>query len=72
MIQAKGKLLNWGNSVGIRLNKSHLTGTPLDLNDNVEIKIKKSYTKGKDIFGKLKKLVDTDKSLKEIDSLFGE
>ena len=30
-------------------------------------KIKKSYTKGK-----LKKLVDTDKSLKEIDSLFGE
>ena len=64
MIEAKGKLLNWGNSVGIRLNKSHLTGTPLDLNDDVEIKIKKSYTKGK-----LKKLVDTDKSLKEIDSL---
>ena len=52
MIQAKGKLLNWGNSVGIRLNKFHLTGTPIEVNDNVEIKIKKCYTKGKEIYGR--------------------
>jgi hypothetical protein len=64
MMQAKGKLLSWGNSIGI--------STGLDINDNVEVRIKKSYTKVKDIFGKLKKVVDTEKSLREIDEMFGE
>jgi antitoxin component of MazEF toxin-antitoxin module len=72
MMQAKGKLLSWGNSIGIRLNKADLIGTGLDINDNVEVRIKKSYTKVKDIFGKLKKVVDTEKSLREIDEMFGE
>ena len=29
-------------------------------------------TKGKDIFGTLKKVVDTEKTLKEIDQIFNE
>ena len=72
MVKAKGRLLNWGNSIGIRLNKSDLIGTDLDVNDDVEVEIRKRYTRGKDIFGKLRKVVDTEKILKEIDEIFEE
>lgn len=72
MISAKGKILNWGNSIGIRLNKEDIRGTELEPNDEVEVKISKKFTKGKDIFGKLKKTINTEKSLKEIDEIFGE
>ena len=72
MIEAEGKILKWGNSFGIRLNKNDLLGTDLKVDDNVKIKLEKKYTTGKDIFGTLKKKGDTQKELDEIDEMFGE
>ena len=71
MIETDGKILKWGNSLGIRISKEDLIGTDIGINDPVEVRIVKKYTKVKDIFGIIKKKVDTEKALREIDEEFG-
>ena len=68
----KGKILEWGNSFGIRLNKADALEAGLVTGEKVEIEVKRQITKGNDVFGTLKKRVSTDKALKEIDEMFGE
>ena len=72
---AKGKILEWGNSLGIRLNKAEAAAAGLHPDDEVEIEVKAKFTKGRDVFGLLKeqgRKVDTEKALREIDELFWE
>ena len=71
MIETEGKILKWGNSIGIRISKDDLIGSGIGVEDPVEVKITKKYTKVKDIFGIIKKKIDTQKSLKAIDEEFG-
>ncbi len=68
----KGKILEWGNSFGLRLNKADMVGAGLHADQDVEVEIKPKLTKVKDVFGTIKKKVDTDKELEEIDKLFQE
>ena len=71
----KGKILEWGNSFGLRLNKADATEAGLRPNQEVEIEIKRKVSTGRDMFGLLKaegRKVDTDKALREIDEMFGE
>lgn len=68
----KGKILKWGNSLGIRLNKTDVDREGIDVNDEVEIEVKKKVTTVKDVFGSLPKRNDTDKILREIDESYGE
>ncbi len=72
MVITEGKILNWGNSIGIRLSKSALNGSELGVNDKVSVKIEKKYTTVGDIFGKRKSGINTQKALDEIDEMFGE
>ena len=51
---AKGKILNWGNSLGIRLNKAEAAAAGLRTNDEVEVEIKTKFTKASELFGTLK------------------
>lgn len=69
---AKGKILEWGNSLGIRLNKAEAAAAGLHPNDVVEVEIKTKFTKAKELFGTLKNKVDTEVALREIDEMFGE
>ena len=71
----KGRVLEWGNSLGIRLNKAEALASGIQTNDEVEVEIRRKLSKGKDIFGILKdkgRKVNTEKALREIDELFGE
>ncbi len=72
---AKGKILEWGNSLGIRLNKAEAAAAGLRPNDDVEVEVKEKFSKAKNLFGLLKdqgRKVDTEKALRQIDELFGE
>ena len=69
---AKGKLLEWGNSLGIRLNKAEAAAAGLHPNEEVEVEIKRKITTGREVFGTLEKKIDTEKALREIDVMFGE
>lgn len=68
----KGKVLNWGNSLGIRLGKSAAEQAGLQPNEEVEVEVKRKFTKAKDVFGTLANKADTKKALREIDEMFGE
>ncbi len=68
----KGKILEWGNSFGLRLNKADVIGAGLQADEEVEIELKRKITTGRDVFGTLERKVDTDKALRDIDELFGE
>jgi len=68
----KGKILEWGNSFGIRLNRAAALEAGLNRGEEVEIEVKRKITTGRNVFGTLKKAVNTDKALREIDELFGE
>ncbi len=69
-MRVKGKILNWGNSFGIRLDKSDAIEAGLTPNEDVEIEVKRKFSTGKDIWGTLPKKVDTAKALREIDEMF--
>ena len=64
--------MKWGNSVGIRLDKSIALQEDLQPNIEVIVKIEKRITTGREIFGTFKKLVDTKKELKKIDEMFND
>lgn len=68
----KGKILEWGNSFGLRLNKADVIGAGLQADEEVEVELKRKITTGRDVFGTLEKKADTDKALRDIDELFGE
>lgn len=68
----KGKILEWGNSLGIRLNKAEALGAGLSQGEDVEVEVKRKITTGREVFGTLDKRVDTEKALREIDEMFGE
>lgn len=68
----KGKILEWGNSFGIRLSRSDAVNAGFSGGDEVEVEIKRKITRGRDVFGTLERKVDTDKALREIDEMFGE
>jgi len=66
------KLRAWGNSVGIVIPKDELEDQNLQINDEVEIIIKKRTNPLEDVFGKLKDFKPSshktnDEILKEID-----
>ena len=69
-MKVKGKILNWGNSFGIRLDKSAALEAGLAPNEEVEVEVKRKISKVSDLFGLGEKRVDTTKALKEIDELF--
>ncbi|MBI2574351.1 hypothetical protein HYV82_00505 [Candidatus Woesearchaeota archaeon] len=69
-MMVKGKILKWGNSLGLRLDKSAALRSGLLPNEEVEVEVKRKVTTGRDIFGKLERRVDTAKALREIDELF--
>ena len=71
-MKAKGKILQWGNSLGIRLEKAEAVRAGLLPNEEAEIDIKRKISKAKDLLGRLPKKVDTAKALREIDEMFGE
>ena len=71
----KGRILEWGNSFGLRLNKAEVIGAGLRADEEVVVDIKGRVSKGRDVFGLLKKegrKVDTEKALEEIDRMFQE
>ncbi|MBS3149239.1 AbrB/MazE/SpoVT family DNA-binding domain-containing protein [Candidatus Woesearchaeota archaeon] len=72
MIKSEAKLKAWGNSIGIVLPKESLKEENLNVNDEVEVIIRKKSNPLKDIFGKLKEFKaksnkSTEVILKEID-----
>ncbi len=68
MIETKGQVKKWGNSVGIRLKKNLLQDAGIDLNTNVKvIIIPEKAVKVKDIFGLLEIKIPTKKIMQEID-----
>ncbi|MBI3033704.1 hypothetical protein HYY72_00925 [Candidatus Woesearchaeota archaeon] len=69
-MRVKGKILNWGNSFGIRLDKSAALEAGLSPNEEVEVEVKRKISKVGDLFGLGEKRMDTRKALKEIDELF--
>ena len=71
-MKAKGRILEWGNSWGIRLNKASAMEAGFRPNEDVEVEIKGKITTGNDVWGTLKTKVDTAKALKEIDEMFEE
>ncbi|MBS3133594.1 hypothetical protein J4470_05755 [Candidatus Woesearchaeota archaeon] len=71
-MMVKGKILEWGNSFGLRLNKADMVGAGLRADQEVEVEIKPKLTKVKDVFGIIKKKVGSEKELEEIDRLFQE
>ncbi len=72
MVIAKGKILEWGNSFGLRLNKADVIGAGLLADEEVEVEVRKKISTGRDLWGKLKRKADTEKVLEEIDSDFQE
>ena len=72
MTVIKGKILKWGNSFGIRLEKASALHAGLQPNEEVEVDVKRKITKAGDVFGTLKTKADTEKVLREIDELFEE
>ena len=71
-MKAKGKILEWGNSWGIRLNKASAIEAGFRPNEEVEVEITEKATTGRDVWGTLPRNGDTAKALKEIDEMFGE
>lgn len=74
-MKVKGKILEWGNSWGLRLSKPEAVAAGLQPNEEVEIEVKGKISTGKELFGILKdhgRKVDTEKALREIDEMFGE
>ena len=71
-MMVKGRILEWGNSLGLRLNKSEALAAGLLPNETVEVEIKGKFTKAREVLGTLKNKVDTEKTLREIDEMFGE
>ncbi|MAE13069.1 hypothetical protein CMO92_00750 [Candidatus Woesearchaeota archaeon] len=72
MIATDTKLKAWGNSVGIVLPKKELQEEGLEIDDEVEITIKKKTNVLREVFGTLKGVKrktdkTTDELLKEID-----
>lgn len=70
MIRLETRLKAWGNSIGIIIPKEDFEEENLEVNDEVEVLIKKKTNVLKEAFGKLKK-VKAKKSnielLKEVD-----
>ena len=58
----KGRILEWGNSLGLRLNKSEALAAGLLPNETVEVEIKCKFTKAREVFGTLKNKADTEKA----------
>jgi len=54
MIKSETKLRAWGNSIGVVLPKDALKEENLEVNDEVEIIVKKKSNLLKEAFGKLK------------------
>ncbi len=71
-MKVKGKILEWGNSFGLRLNKAEALAAGIQTNDEVEVEVKTKFTKAREVFGTLKNKVNTEKALREIDEMFGE
>ena len=72
MIKSETKLTAWGQSIGIVLPKEALKEEKLNVNDEVEVIVRKRTNPLKDVFGKLKGVKpktnkSTDELLKEID-----
>jgi len=72
MIKSETKLKAWGNSIGIVLPKEALKEENLNLNDEIEVTIRKKTNPLKEVFGKLKEFKaksnkSTEDILKEID-----
>ena len=72
MIKSETKLKAWGNSIGIVLPKEALKEENLNVNDEVEVIVRKKTNPLRDVFGKLKGVKpktnkSTDDVLKEID-----
>ena len=72
MIKSETKLKAWGNSIGVVLPKEALKGENLNVNDEVEVIIRKKTNPLRDVFGKLKEFKSksnksTDDILKEVD-----
>jgi len=54
MITTETKLKSWGNSIGVVLPKDELKAEHLEVNDEVEVTVKKKSNPIKEAFGKLK------------------
>lgn len=72
MLKSISKLKAWGNSIGVILPKEQLQEEDLDINDEVEVIVRKKSNPLKDAFGKLRELKaksgkSADELLKEID-----
>ncbi|MBI2671032.1 hypothetical protein HYX18_03585 [Candidatus Woesearchaeota archaeon] len=68
MIETKGQIKKWGNSIGIRIKKDILENSGIGLNSNVKvILIPEKAIKVKDIFGILKIKKPTQEIMREID-----
>jgi len=72
MLKSISRLKAWGNSIGVILPKEELKEEDLDVNDEVEVIVRKKSNPLKDTFGKLKEFKpksgkSTDELLKEID-----
>jgi antitoxin component of MazEF toxin-antitoxin module len=68
----KGKILEWGNSFGLRLNKAAAISAGLRADEEVEVEVKRKVSTGRDLWGKLKRKGNTEKILEEIDRDFQE
>jgi len=72
MIKSTTRLRAWGNSIGVVLPKDEIKNEGLNVNDEIEITIKKKTVTLKEVFGKLKEFKaksnkTTDELLKEVD-----
>jgi antitoxin component of MazEF toxin-antitoxin module len=66
MIEIDTKLKAWGNSIGIIIPKYKLKNENLDVDDEVEVILKKKRNVVKETFGTYKFSKSTDKLMKEI------
>ena len=72
MLKSISKLKAWGNSIGVILPKEELREEDLNVNDEVEVIVRKTSNPLKDTFGKLREFKpksgkSTDEILKEVD-----
>jgi len=67
MIEIETRLKPWGNSVGVVIPKDELISEGLNINDEVEITIKKKRNIIRETFGICKIKTPTDELLKESD-----
>ena len=68
MIEIDGEIKKWGNSIGLRMKKSLLRSPEIGLNRKVKaILIPEKNLKVKDLLGRMKTKVNTEKIMREID-----